>query len=47
MNNSTSCVSINVQDILFNLAKQKDERIFYFLEKDKTLINIQDGNGYI
>ncbi|EWC86757.1 hypothetical protein PFNF54_04310 [Plasmodium falciparum NF54] len=44
MNNSTSCVSINVQDILFNLAKQKDERIFYFLEKDKTLINIQDGN---
>ncbi|CDO66019.1 palmitoyltransferase, putative [Plasmodium reichenowi] len=45
MNNSTSCVSINVQDILFNLAKQKDERIFYFLEKDKTLINIQDGNG--
>ncbi|SOV24279.1 palmitoyltransferase,putative [Plasmodium sp. DRC-Itaito] len=45
MNNSTSCVSINIKELLFNLSKQKDERIFYFLEKDKTLINIQDENG--
>ncbi|SBS86205.1 palmitoyltransferase, putative (DHHC5) [Plasmodium ovale curtisi] len=45
MPHSVSEKAINMNSILFELVKRKDEKIYHFLEQDKDLINCQDENG--